>query len=293
MNKGFSEPLIETLFQSMIYNRFKIAVPLLILVSVLTLAVRIDAQETPRAAVRAGSADAKSEQIISRAVEVLGGANYQNLKTVVGKGFFTTYRDGISGIPSRFLDYIAYPDRERTEFTTEGIRTIQTNVVDSGWFYDGGVRKISDQTPAQIEEFKRAMKTSLENLLRGWWRKEGGTVVYVGRREAGLAKRNDAVRLTYPDGFWIEYEFGSRDGMPAKIIYKRSRKNVDTGDVEETTEEDQLFKFIAVSGVTAPWVIDHFVNGKQVTRINYEQIQYNQALPDSLFAKPDDVKKIK
>jgi len=277
----------------MIYNRIKIAVPFLMVVSMLAFALRIHAQDPPRPTVAAGSADAKSEQIIARAVEVLGGSNYQNVKTVVGKGFFTTYRDGISGIPSRFLDYIAYPDRERTEFTTEGIKTIQTNVVNSGWFYDGGVRKISDQTPTQIEEFKRAMKTSLENLLRGWWRKEGGTVAYAGRREAGLAKRNETLRLTYPDGFWIEYEFGSRDGMPAKIIYKRSRKNIDTGDVEETTEEDQLFKFIAVDGVTAPWVIDHFVNGKQVTRINYEQIQYNQSLADSLFAKPDDVKKIK
>ena len=68
---------------------------------------------------------------------------------------------------------------------------------------------------------------------------------------------------------------------------------MDSGDVEETTEEDQLFKFITIEGVTAPWVIDHFVNGKQTTRINYESIQYNQSLPGSLFAKPTDVKKIK
>jgi hypothetical protein len=81
--------------------------------------------------------------------------------------------------------------------------------------------------------------------------------------------------------------------VPSKIIYKRSRKNMETGDVEETTEEDQLFKFIAVSGVTQPWVIDHFVNGVQTTRINYENVVYNQPLPDSLFAKPTDVKQIK
>jgi hypothetical protein len=133
----------------------------------------------------------------------------------------------------------------------------------------------------------------LENLLRGWWKKEGGKVVYVGRREAGLAKRNDALRLTYPNGFWVEYEFGTRDGMPAKILYKRSRKNPDSGDMEETSEEDQLLKPIVMDGVTAPWVIDHFVNGKQATRVSYESIQYNQKLPDSLFAKPDNVKSIK
>jgi hypothetical protein len=239
------------------------------------------------------AANEKSEQIIKRAIEVLGGANFLNVRTVVGRGFFTSYHEGISQLPARFLDYISYPDRERTEFTGGGIRTIQTNVGSSGWVFDGATKNISDQQGPQIEDFKRGLRTSVENLLRGWWQKEGGKVVYVGRREAGLAKRNETVRLTYPDGFWVEYEFGAKDGMPAKIIYKRSRKNPDSGDVEETTEEDRLEKPITIDGVTAPWVIDHFVNGTQITRINYESIQYNQTLADSLFAKPDNIKSIK
>ena len=239
------------------------------------------------------AANEKSEQIIKRAIEVLGGANYLNVRTVVGRGFFTSYHEGISQLPARFLDYISYPDRERTEFTGGGIRTIQTNVGSTGWVFDGATKNISDQQGPQIEDFKRGLRTSVENLLRGWWQKEGGKVVYVGRREAGLAKRNETVRLTYPDGFWVEYEFGAKDGLPAKIIYKRSRKNPDSGDVEETTEEDRLEKPITIDGVTAPWVIDHFVNGTQITRINYESIQYNQTLADSLFAKPDNIKSIK
>ncbi len=252
----------------MVYRIFAL-VPLFCLV--LSLAFVPNAQTPTPAA----SVDEKSQQVINRAIETLGGASYLNVQTVVGKGFFTPYNEGVSQIPARFIDYLAYPDRERTEFTGAGIRTIQTN------------------GSTQIEEFKRAMRTSLENLLRGWWKKEGGKVVYVGRREAGLAKRNDALRLTYPNGFWVEYEFGTRDGMPAKILYKRSRKNPDSGDMEETSEEDQLLKPIIIDGVTAPWVIDHFVNGKQATRVSYESVQYNQKLPDSLFAKPDNVKSIK
>jgi len=68
---------------------------------------------------------------------------------------------------------------------------------------------------------------------------------------------------------------------------------MDTGDQVETTEEELLLKFITVNGITAPWVIDRYVNGKQTSRINYESIQYNQRLADSLFAKPADVKSIK
>ena len=239
------------------------------------------------------SVDDKSQQIIDRAIDAVGSEKYLNVQTVIGKGFYTTFRDGISQIPARFLDYIAYPDRERTEFSGAGIRTIQTNVGDTGWMFDGAVKKISDQTPAQVEDFKRSMKTGVEYLLRGFWKKEGGKITYVGRREAGLAKRNETIRLTYPDGFWIEYEFGAKDFLPAKIIYKRNRKDPDTGDMVEATEEDQLLKYITIDGVTAPWVIDHFVNGKQTTRVNYESVQYNQRFADTLFAKPDNVKSIK
>lgn len=264
-----------------------------LLILTLSLVSAVSAQNQTTASAPENPIDEKSQQIIDKAIEVLGGQAYLSLKSVVGKGFFSPFHEGASMPPSRFLDYIVYPDRERTEFSGAGVKSIQTNVGETGWLYDGMVKKITDQEPAQIEDFKRTMKTSLENLLRGWWKKEGAKVRYAGRREAGLAKRNETVRLTYPDGFWIEYEFGARDGVPAKIIYKRSRKNMETGDVEETTEEDQLLKFITVSGVTQPWVIDHFVNGVQTTRINYESVVYNQPLPDSLFAKPPDVKQIK
>src|SRR5215211_1220850 len=239
------------------------------------------------------SIDDKSQQIIDHAIQALGGEKYLNVQTVTGKGFYTTFKDGMSQLPARFLDYIAYSDRERTEFTSAGIRAIQTNVGDTGWMFDGAVKKISDQSPAQVEDFKRSMKTGLEYPLRGYWKKDGGKITYVGRREAGVGKRNEAIRVTDPSGFWIEYEFGARDNLPAKIIYKRTRKDPDTGDMVETTEEDQLLKFIEVDGVTAPWVVDHFVNGKQISRINYESVQYNQRFPDSLFAKPADVKAIK
>lgn len=241
----------------------------------------------------ASSVDQKSQEIIDRAIGTLGGQKYLGLQTVIGKGFYTSFKDGISQIPARFLDYIAFPDRERTEFTGAGIKTIQTNSGDTGWMFDGTYKKISEQTPAQVEDFKQTLRTNLEYLLRGYWKKDGGKITYAGRREAGVGNRNEAIRLTFPDDTWIEYEFGARDGMPAKIIYKRERKDMDSGDMVMMTEEDHLFKFITIDGITAPWVIDHFVNGKQSSRVNYESVQYNQRLADNLFAKPTDVKSLK
>ena len=265
-------------------------IPLLFLLCALPASV--SAQEEPPRNV-AATQDPKAEDIVTRAVEVLGGSNYLNVKTVIGRGFYTTFHDGVSQLPSRFLDYIAYPDKERTEFTGGGIKAIQTNVGNTGWIYDGTTKSIGDMKEPQIADFKRSMRTTLENLLQGWWRKEGAVLTYAGRREAGLAKRNETVRLTYPDGYWIEYEFGARDGLPAKMIYRRTKKKPNSDETEESSEEDRLAKPITVDGVTAPWIIDHYVNGIQTSRINYESIEYNKPLPDSLFAKPDNVKAIK
>lgn len=238
-------------------------------------------------------ADNKAQTIISRATEALGGGAYLNVQTVVGRGFYTSYQDGASLLPTRFLDYIAFPDKERTEFLTNGVRVINTNTGSTGWLYDGATKSLSDLKAPQINDFKRGMRASFENLLRGWWRKENATLSYIGRREAGLAKRNETVRLTYPDGFWVEFEIGAKDALPAKVIYKRTRTKADSDETEEITEEDWLAKPIAINGITAPYVIDHYIEGKQTSRINYESIEYNRPLPDSLFTKPANAKSVK
>jgi len=235
----------------------------------------------------------KAEDIVRRAVEVVGGSRYLGVRSVIGRGLFTPFQDGISQIPMTFVDYIVYPDKERTEFTSNGIRTIQSNFGEQGWIFDGAVKTLNDQKAEQIKDFKFGLRTSVETILRGEWRNAGAKLSYVGRREAGLAKRNETVRLTYPDGFWIEYEFAAKEGLPAKIIYPRKRKNMDNGELEEALEEDRLQKPITIDGITAPWVIDHFIAGKQSSRISYDSIEYNKPVPDSLFTKPATLKGLK
>lgn len=235
----------------------------------------------------------KAQELVQRAIKAVGGDRYLQVKTQIGRGFFTEYRDGVSGIPSRFVDYLAYPDRERTEFTGGGARLIQTNFRDGGWIYDGAALTLKNQTPKQLEEFKIVMRVSVENLLRGWWHQQGATLSYVGRREAGVGRRNEVVRLTYTDEFWIEYEFAADDNMPAKILYQRQQKNPDADDVETIKEEDRLHKRVTIDGVTAPYIVDHYRNGIQTSRIAFETIEYNKPIADSLFAKPASIKAIK
>ena len=230
--------------------------------------------------------DEKAQAIIDKAVQKLGGERYLQIKSIVGSGNFSIYREGQSQITQTFIDIIVFPDKERTEFKTGGTRNIQTNVGETGWLADTAAKVIKEQDKDQIEGFKRGIRTSLDNLLRGNWRKEA-TLGFAGRREASLGRRNNVVRLTYADGFTVEFEF-SDEGLPMKSVYKRTN-----GEGAETKEEDRYAQFIDVNGILAPFVVDHFQNGVQTSRINYLKIEYNRNIPDSIFNKPADAKELK
>src|SRR5690349_21571882 len=66
------------------------------------------------------SIDEKSQKIIDQAIAALGGQAYLNVQTVTGKGFYSDFKDGMAQVPSKFVDYLAYPNRERTDFTQSG-----------------------------------------------------------------------------------------------------------------------------------------------------------------------------
>ncbi len=236
-----------------------------------------------------GVNDERAEQIVKRAIEAHGGGAYLGVRTIVGRGNFTPFAKGTSTLPVPFIDYLALPDRERTEFRGRMGRSIQTNNgTTSGWLYNQSTTSLKDMPPEQIEDFRIGMRTSIDNLLRGWWRTEGATLTYLGRREAGLAKRNEAVRLTYADGFTVDYELGAKDSLPAKTIFKR--KNA---EAEEVLEEDRFAAYNNITGVLVPFIIDHYRAGQQSSRINLDTVELNAPLPDALFTKPANFKAVK
>jgi len=240
------------------------------------------------------SDDEKAQQIIQRALKSVGGDRYLQVKTVTGRGLFTSFVDGISQVPQKFVDYVVYPDKERTEFSGGGARTVQTNFKGGGWIYDAAALTLKDQTPQQLDEFKIAVRVGLENLLRGGWREQGAKLSYAGRRPAAvIGHRNEALRLTYPDDFWVEYEFSADDGSPVKILYERKHKNRDTEEIDSFNEEDRLHKMITIDGVTVPFIVDHYSNKIQISRIAYDTIEYNKPIADSLFTKPANIKALK
>jgi len=213
-----------------------------------------------------------------------------NVRTVTARGLYTQFEAGQPAIPLSFIDYIVYPDKERTEFKGDGVKSIQTNTGDTGWLFDGVTKSIKPMKAKQIADFKFALRTNVDTLLRGSWRGEGAKIAYAGRREAGVGKRNEAVRVTYPDGFAVEFEFGQQDHLPAKVVY--TKKNPEN-ELEEIKEEDRYAQFVDVGGIKTPFIIDRFTGGAQTSRINYQSVEFNKSVSDSIFAKPASAKEMK
>jgi hypothetical protein len=230
--------------------------------------------------------DEKAEAVLKKVVQTMGGDNYLKVKTQIGRGKFSLVREGMIGAFQSFVDVIVFPDKERTEFKEFGRKSVQTNSGDTGWIFDGAAEVINVQSETQVAEFKRGINASLDNLLRQQWRGKA-VLSYVGRREATLGTRNDVVKLTYEDGFAVEFEF-SAEGLPVKSIYKRVNP-----DGVEQKQEDRYAQFVDVQGIKTPFIIDHFSGGVHTSRINYETVEYNKPVSDSIFAKPNTPKEAK
>lgn len=228
----------------------------------------------------------KAKVVIAKAVAAMGGEKFLNVKTLVAKGRYSQIREGANSSSQTFLDIIVYPGSERTEFKSGKVKTVQTNSGSTGWIYQGETEAILDQTEKQVADFKASMDISLDNLLREFW-KGRAEITYVGRRNAGIGKLSEVIRLTYKTGEWVEFEFGS-DGLPIKSLY-RKRNEEDL----ETKEEDRYGQFIDLAGIKYPFVVDHYIDGIQTARINYESVDYNLTIPPSVFAKPSNTKELR
>ena len=108
--------------------------------------------------------DEKAEAVIKKAVENLGGEKYLNAKSQIGRGKFSVLGDGAIVSFQKFIDVISFPDKERTEFKGGAAKTVQVNTGKSGWIFDGDALTIKDQTEEQINNFKRGIRTSLDNF---------------------------------------------------------------------------------------------------------------------------------
>lgn len=235
---------------------------------------------------------AKAEALLREAIKTRGGDAYLKVRSVVGRGAYTAFEKGESGLPTEFVDYVVYPDRERTEFGKGDHKYIQTNSGNEGWVYDAAQKMIRPQTEEQVKNFKQGLRQDLDHLLKYGWQEEGAKLIYVGRREVWKNTFSEAIRVEFADGLAVTIHFDTRAKLPLMIEYPAKYKNEDG---EERLGENQVrfFRWVNFGGIQFPTIQDSYRNGKQTTRVNYETVNLNAEVPEKLFAKPNNIKEVK
>lgn len=239
-----------------------------------------------------GNDTAKAEALIREAIKTRGGDVYLKVRSVVGRGAYTAFEKGESGLPAEFVDYLIYPDRERTEFGKGDHKYVQVNTGNEGWIYDATQKMIRNQTEEQVKNFKQGLRYDLDYLLRGGWQEQGAKLLYVGRREIWKNTFSEAVRVEYADGLSLTIHFDPRAKLPLMIEYSAKYKNED-GDERLGENQVRYYRWVTFAGVQFPTIQDSYRNGKQTTRVNYETVILNAEIAEKLFAKPNNVKDVK
>lgn len=227
--------------------------------------------------------------LIKLAIAARGGDRYLGFKTILTAGQFTPFDKGLSQSPVQFMDWIVYPDKERTEFGKgkKKDRRIQVNIGKTGWVYDGDAQTLKDQTDQQIRAHLEGLEYDIDRVLRSTWKEPGAEVRFAGREELRPGERADVVEIKLKSDQLLSLWLDRSTHLPINLIYEKIE------DGKLLKREVRFFQYIVYDGVKFPNIVDFYRDGLQESRINFQTIKIDAPMPDELFAKPANIKAIK
>jgi len=228
-------------------------------------------------------------ELIKQAIQARGGERFLTYTGIMTTGIYTPYDKGLSQNPIQFIDWIIYPDKERTEFGKgkKKNRRIQVNVGKTGWVYDGDAETLKDQTDKQIQEHLEGLDFDIDRLLRAAAKDSGVEVGFAGREETRPGERADAIAVTFKSGQTAYLLLDRQTHLPLSLSYEKTE---DSGLVKH---EIRYFQYIDYDNVKFPNVVDYYRDNVQTARVNVQSVKLNAPAGDELFSKPASVKAIK
>jgi hypothetical protein len=231
----------------------------------------------------------RGAELIKQAVQARGGERYLSFTNIMSSGMYTPFQKGISQFPIKFVDWIVYPDKERTEFGKgkKKDRRIQVNVGNTGWIYDGEAETLKDQSDKQIQDHLEALEFDIDRILRAAAKGDGVEVGFAGREEMRPGERADALAIRLKSDRTAYLLLEPQTHLPISLSYEKTE---DGGLVKH---EIRYAQFVDYDGVKLPNIVDFYRDSVQTGRVNYESYKLNTPVSDELFAKPASAKAIK
>jgi hypothetical protein len=235
----------------------------------------------------AGAKNAKQARAaLDAMVQALGGDAWLNMKNQVREGHVAAFYQGTPDLGTlKFYEFHAWPDHDRSEFTTHR---------DVLQFYIG--RKGTEVTyrgakalpPDQVDEFLRRRDHSIETAMKIWLKDPNTILVYEGQRmsERHLA---DQVTLISAQNESITIQMDTQTHLPLR----RSYKYRDPVYKDLDTETEDYANYHIVDGFPTAFSISRTKNDEMVRQVYIDKVSYNQELPPDFWDIDAAAKRIK
>lgn len=228
-------------------------------------------------------------ELLKKAVAARGGDRYLAFKAILTTGQFTSFDKGVSTTPRQFMDWIVYPDKERTEFGKgkKKDRIIQVNAGKTGWIYDGDAQTLKDQSDQQIKTHLEGIEFDIDRILRSSWKEPGAEVWFWGREEIRPGERANVVEIKLKNDLLIYLWLDRNTNLPMSLIYEKTEEGA------LVKRETRYFQYIDYENVKFPNIVDFYRNGVQEGRINLQSAKLDPPITEDLWVKPASIKAIK
>jgi hypothetical protein len=220
-------------------------------------------------------AQTRPNQTIEQMIEALGGQAFLDVKEIHTTGrFFSFTRGELSGADT-FIDYIKFPDMERTEFGTNKNKSITINRGKEGMKVEAR-KDPESQTPGEVEEFLKGFKTSFEYVTRFVVRERQTTIQNLPT-EIIQFKRTDVVELRDSVKNRIRFYIDRETRLPVKMQVRRSD--------DSKLREEEYANWHRFQGVMTPLFVTRYSDGVKTMEIRAETATYNSGLSENLFTQ--------
>jgi hypothetical protein len=232
--------------------------------------------------VRGQDEEAKIKKLFQDAVQALGGDTFLNVTDMVSEGnYFEFDREGNTSGLQRFNDYTKLPDRSRFELgnrrTERDVRVFNL-ANNEGWILEGQ-KPTRAASPEELNDFKKAVKHSLETIFRYRYKDPENKLFYLGISDGNV--NLEMVKLIDPENDEVTIYFDRLSKLPAKLEYP----TVDKRGIHYH-ETQEFSQWHVIQGVNTTMRIDTALNGRQAAQQFILKIAYNTNLQDSFFIKP-------
>jgi hypothetical protein len=232
--------------------------------------------QTPQAANPATDDAAKNaaqaRAVLDAMIKAMGGDAWLNMKNQEREGHYAVFFHGNPDLgTTKFYEFHAWPDHDRTEFTTHR-DVVQFYIGRQGWevTYRGKKPLPADQ----VEEYLRRRDHSVETAVKVWMKDPNTILIYEGQQ---LAERHlaDTVTLISSQNEAITIQVDAQTHLPLRRTFQWR----DPEYHDKNTEAEEYDGYRTVDGIPTPYTVTRFKNDEMVRQIFIDRVSFNQNLP--------------